>query len=126
MPIIHTVSNHDDLIDIRDVIARVEELRETCDTTGPEEKLELADLEILLDDLRGYGGDEQWEGHWYPVTLIRDSHFRDHARDLAEDMGLLHESSCWPYRCIDWDQAARELRMDYSATEFRGTTYWYR
>jgi len=126
MPIIHTVSNHDDLIDIRDVITRVEELRETCDTTGPEEKLELADLEILLDDLRGNGGDEQWEGDWYPVTLIRESYFKDYAQELAKDMGVIDDNARWPSRCIDWDQAARELRMDYSAIEFNGMTYWYR
>ena len=126
MTIIHTVSNHDDLIDIRDVIARVEELRETCDTTSSEEKFELADLEALLDDLRGNGGDEQWEGDWYPLTLIRDSYFRDYAQDLADDCGMIPVGNAWPCTCIDWDQAARELQMDYSATEFNGTTYWYR
>jgi len=133
-----TISKYDDIIDIRDVIARVEHLR-ALRTPGPVDLgeddnaiaqddlfAELTELESLLDDLRGNGGDEQWEGDWYPGALIRDSHFRDHARDLAEDTGMLNESSRWPYTCIDWDQAARELRMDYSSTEFNGTTYWYR
>ena len=27
---------------------------------------------------------------------------------------------------IDWDQAARELRMDYASVEYDGVTHWYR
>ena len=87
---------------------------------------ELTELETLLDDLRGYGGDEQWEGDWYPSTLIRDSYFREYAQELAEDRGMIPDNNAWPCTCIDWDQAARELRMDYTSTEFNGTTYWYR
>ena len=32
----------------------------------------------------------------------------------------------WPNTCIDWDQAAGELKMDYSAVDFDGVTYWIR
>jgi len=133
-----TISKYDDIIDIRDVIARVEHLRQ-LHTPGPVDLgeddgaidqddlfAELADLEALLDDLSGNGGDEQWNGDWYPVTLIRDSHFRDYAQQFAEDVGAIDDNARWPCTCIDWDQAARELQMDYSATEFNGTTYWYR
>ena len=28
--------------------------------------------------------------------------------------------------CIDWAQAARELRMDYTSVDFDGVTYWIR
>jgi len=41
-------------------------------------------------------------------------------------MGVIDDNTRWPCHCIDWDQAARELRMDYSAIEFNGMTYWYR
>ena len=129
-----TISNHDSLIDIRDVIARVEHLR-ALRTPGPVDLgeddneqgqddlfAELTELETLLDDLSGNGGDEQWEGDWYPVTLIRDSHFRDYAQDFADDIGRISDSAEWPHTCIDWDQAARELQMDYSSTTFNGTT----
>lgn len=72
-------------------------------------------------------GDEQWEGSWYPVTLIADSHFEDYAREFAEDLGLMDKmSTSWPHNCIDWEKAARELQVDYSSIEFDGHDFWYR
>ncbi len=91
-----------------------------------EESEELAALLSLMDDLKGNGGDEQWRGDWYPLTLIRYSHFRDYAQELAEDIGALPSDAQWPTNCIDWDQAARELRMDYTSVEFHDVTYWTR
>lgn len=133
---------YEDVIDVRDIIERVEELREERDDfehdedgdrldhdwakAWPEDAEELNTLEELLGDIKGNGGDEQWEGDWYPVTLIRDSYFKDYAQELADDMGALPKEYSWPSSCIDWDQAARELRMDYTSTEIDGVTYWYR
>lgn len=132
------ISNSDDTIDVRDVIQRVEHL-EPLRTPGPidlggedneqaQDDLfaELNTLEKLLDELKGYGGDEQWRGDWYPITLIRDSHFRDYAEELADDIGAINSDATWPNNCIDWERAARELQSDYSSVEFDGITYWYR
>jgi hypothetical protein len=41
----------------------------------------------LLAELRGNGGDHEWRGDWYPVTLIRDSYFTEYAQSFAEDIG---------------------------------------
>lgn len=140
----NTTSNLDDTIDVRDIISRVEELREERDDLqlaldgGSQEDVnalaewetdnaeELAELESLLDDLNGMGGDEQWEGNWYPVTLIRDSYFQDYAQELAEECGMIDTNAKWPMTCIDWEQAARELQWDYSSVEVNGVTYWTR
>ncbi|KKL86611.1 hypothetical protein LCGC14_1942930, partial [marine sediment metagenome] len=84
------------------------------------------DLAELLAELKGYGGDHQWKGDWYPVTLIRDSYFKEYAQELADDIGAIDSDLTWPNNCIDWDQATRELQMDYSTVEFDGITYWYR
>ncbi len=123
----------DDIIDVRDIIARVEVL-EAID--GIEDAIaardenddasELVDLRALLADLEGAGGGEQWRGDWYPVTLIRDDYFRTYAQDLAEDIGAIDANAAWPARCIDWTQAARELRMDYTSVTYAGVTYWTR
>jgi hypothetical protein len=113
----------DDIIDVRDIIARVEDL-ESC--PNEEEVAELATLTALLDELNGAGGDEQWRGDWYPVTLIRDDYFRTYAQELAEDCGMIDANAVWPARCIDWAQAARELRMDYTSVTYAGVTYWTR
>ena len=35
------------------------------------------------------------------------------AQQLAEDIGNLTPDPGWPYSCIDWTQAARELMQNY-------------
>jgi hypothetical protein len=115
------ITKHDDIIDIRDVIARFEELsairdkniaaicalrekgefgesltiarRAHDDWANGDEGGEFFTLQALLEAAKGNGGDEQWRGDWYPVTLIR------------------------------WDQAARELLMDYTTISFDGIDY---
>lgn len=133
------ISNDDDLIDIRDVIERVEHLEqlrqpgpvdlgdEDNDQSQDDLFAELAMLEGLLASLEGNGGDEQWRGHWYPITLIRDSYLDEsYVQQEAEDLGLINAEASWPNNCIDWEQALREFKMDYSPVEFGGVTYWYR
>ena len=130
------ITKYDDVIDIRDVIARVEELREERDESGEtadhwavenaDDAEELAVLEALLLECKGAGGDEQWEGDWYPATLIRDSYFEDYAQELADDIGAVNSNASWPNNCIDWERAARELQMDYTSVEFDDVTYWTR
>jgi len=127
------ISNSDNMIDIRDVIARVEELRENASNDHPDmlqdeidvENKELTTLESLLNDLAGYGGDHQWEGSWYPVSLIRDSYFVDAMQELVQDIGDLPRDIP-SYLAIDWEKTADNLRADYSSVEFEGITYWYR
>lgn len=121
-----------DIIDTRDIIARIEELADELTTysatehANPELVEEHATLCAIMQELKGNGGDEQWEGDWYPVTLIRDSYFRAYAQDLAEDCGLIDHTAGWPMNCIDWDKATRELQYDHTSTEIDGVTYWYR
>lgn len=135
------INKCDDIIDVRDVIARVEELEEllgeenavsdieeaTTDggTDLSEEAEELNTLTELLSDLSGNGGDEQWRGDWYPVTLIRDSYFEDYAQELFEDIGDMPKGVP-SYIVVDWEATARNIQMDYSSVEFQGVTFWYR
>ena len=125
------ITSSDDLIDVRDIIARVEELESTVDeddqdTYDVDDAAEYAVLTSLLSDLCGNGGDEQWKGDWYPISLIRDSYFEDYAQELADDIGAINSDATWPNNCIDWERAARELQVDYTTVEFEGATYWYR
>ena len=113
-----------DIIDVRDLIERYEELENESDgLPNAEERYQLS---CILSDLKGEGGDEQWRGDWYPLTLIRESYFQDYAQELAEDIGAVNRDATWPNNCLDWEQAARELRMDYSAITIDGVTYFYR
>ncbi|MDR6455481.1 hypothetical protein [Variovorax paradoxus] len=135
-----------DLIDVSEITDRVDELREAredwaldaaqdLDTEGarnlwatefPEDAEELANLESILEDLCGYGGDHQWEGDWYPQTLIARSHFVTYAQDLAEDCGMVNPHASWPNNCIDWEFAASQLEQDYSEVTVNGSEYLYR
>ena len=157
----NTPTHMDDLIDSRDVIARIEELtdeRESLvndieqasaaltdlddDDTQESRDDALTDLETAtaalkdwdadnvqeltaLQDLAKQGADyaTNWE---YGETLIRDSYFKEYAIGLADDIGAINSDASWPMTCIDWDQAAEELQMDYSSIEFNGITYWVR
>lgn len=132
------INNDDDIIDSRDVIARIEELQEmrtawvdwqtgenteenTPDPFGREEAEELAALEKLAEQGESYASD--WE---HGGTLIRDSYFQEYAERLADDIGAIDKIAGWPLTCIDWEQAARELQSDYTAIDFDGVTYWTR
>lgn len=124
------IDNSEDVLDVRDIIARYEELEALFDGRedggiSAEEVEEMNALKAFLDGLKGYGGDEQWEGDWYPATLIRDTYFEDYARELVEETGDMPDG--FPsYIEIDWEATARNIRIDYSACEFDGVTYWYR
>lgn len=137
------ITNSDDVIDVRDVIARVEQLESELEDAQPmddneqvlsadgsedltEQSEELRLLTALLEDLAGNGGDEDWRDAWYPVTLIRSAYFEDYAQELAEDLGAINRDAAWPNNHINWEEAAAELSTDYSNVEFDGVEYLYR
>lgn len=120
------ITNSSDLLDVRDIIARIEALEAEQPLDRDDDLAELDELKAFVEQLRGNGGDEQWDGDWFPGTLVRDSYFKDYAMDLAEDIGAINSDAKWPNNCIDWDKATRELRMDYTSAEFEGVTYWFR
>ncbi|ALA48187.1 hypothetical protein AU152_gp74 [Mycobacterium phage Phlei] len=119
------IDNSQDIIDVRDIIERVEELEAGQPLEDDGDLAELDTLKGLLEDLRGFGGDHQWDGDWYPVTLIRDSYFTTYAQELAEDIGAFNSNAPWPLNRIDWSAAADDLKMDYATVDYDGVDYWY-
>lgn len=119
-----------DTIDVRDIIARVEELDAQIDATEPNNLnnqaiQERSALLEILAELCGNGGDEQWRGDWYPVTLISERTFEDHVRELLEDCGTIPRDLPW-FVAIDWETTAQHVQGDYTPVEIDGVTYWYR
>jgi hypothetical protein len=143
------ISNTEDIIDSRDVIARIEYLEpehggccspeceddhheddcpDKCEEThyctscsdGYEHE-EFTALKALAEEASGYAPD--WQ---YGEALIRDSYFRDYAEQLADDLGLISDTARWPATCIDWERAADELKQDYTEVDFDGTSYYIR
>lgn len=155
----------DDVIDVRDIIARFEELeselqdkhaqgefmsefddwitnsRDNSDpiySAFPDDGREVQSnieefykLRELLSELEGGGGDELWRGDWYPITLIRESHFTEYITELIHDCYELPKqinSGEWPYRhfTLDYEAAAEEAKQDYTCTDIDGETYYFR
>lgn len=135
------ISKFDDIIDSRDVIKRIDELQQeqsdvmtgfACvEDMDDETRVAFlaweADYAHELDTLRKLRDEAEGCGDWkYGETLIRDSYFEDYAQELAEDCDMLQEGATWPYTCIDWEKAARELQMHYTSVTFDGVEYWIR
>lgn len=115
----------DDVMDSRDIIERYDELA-GLETRTDDELAEMTALEAL----RKQGEDcADWD---YGETLIRDDYFEEYTRELVADcypeVSKVIEASSWPMMCLkmDWDSAARVLKMDYTSIEFCGVTYWIR
>jgi hypothetical protein len=151
----HEVSNQDDIIASRDIIARIEELTDlesaveeakaamdeidmaADDAEAQESEAEkcLADAEDDFDDdareelkiLRELAecGDGYCEDWPHGTTLIRESYFVDYCRDLVSDIGDLSKDILG-YLVIDWDATADNLRADYTECEWDGVTYLFR
>lgn len=105
-------SNTDDVIDSRDVIDALED-----------EDLESEERKALEDLAEEAEGSPDWP---HGETLIRDSHFEEYARELAEDTGMIKGDESWPLNCIDWEEAADQLKQDYFSVDFDGVDYWIR
>ena len=113
----------DDVIDVRDIIERIEELEAMEGERDEDEVTELITLQDIMEDLNGYGGDEQWRGNWYPVTLIRESYFEEYMDQMVADCYDVPKNLP-SFMTITLDYVA--LQMDYTSTEINGITYLYR
>jgi len=40
---------------------------------------------------------------------------KDFAENMANELGLMNDAQSWPFNCIDWDYAAKELMYDYNS-----------
>jgi hypothetical protein len=130
------IDNSQDILDSRDIIARIEELEDgrddfnadneemetppTWEEENPEDAEELENLIALQDELKGYCPD--WE---YGVVLVRESYWVDYVEELLEDIGDLPKDIPH-YIAIDWDKTADNIQTDYTSADFDGVTYWAR
>jgi hypothetical protein len=105
-------SNTDDVIDSRDVIDAIDD-----------ETVEGDELEALKALAKEAEGSPDWE---HGETLIRDSYFESYAQELAEETGMVKGTESWPLNCIDWEEAADQLKQDYFSVDFDGVDYWIR
>ena len=129
-------------IDTRDLYRRqceleseIQDLEDAIAEWGEEEETESAlfdmqeELEKLKEEKEKIDDVEMEVGSkfMYGTTLIPESKFEDYAQELASDLyGREISEAAWPFDCIDWEQAADALLMDYSSLEYDGETYYFR
>jgi antirestriction protein len=59
---------------------------------------------------------KNFDGDWANCQDVYSGKYdsdEDFAQDMAEQCGMLQDKISWPYTCIDWEWAARELMYDY-------------
>jgi Antirestriction protein (ArdA) len=126
-----TIWKFEDVIDSREVIERIKELRGLLPETalevmpGTSDELatiqnELSIFEKLAEQGENYAAD--WDDG---VALIRDSYFTDYAQAFLEDCGDIPRNIPH-YIAIDWEATARNIQVDYTPIDFDGVTYWVR
>lgn len=59
------------------------------------------------------------------AQLIRESYFTEAMRELVSDIGDLPKDVPG-YLVIDWEATAENLKVDYTAVDFDGVTYYVR
>jgi len=139
-----TIENTEDIIDSRDVIARIEELEnERDDYTAPnkdgyqtmigadwaaDNPEDAAELKAIKELAQEAEDSPDWI---HGETLIRRSYFVDYISELIHDCFELPKemnSGRWPYRhmTIDYEAAANEAEQDYMSVDFDGVEYLIR
>lgn len=114
-----------DIIDSRDIIARIDELEAREDDEDwpldDDEGEELALLREFAAETEPYCPD--WR---HGATLISDSYFVRYAQEFADDIGAVDAQAGWPNSHINWEAAADDLKQDYTEVSINGYDYWVR
>ena len=114
------ISNSENVIDSREVEERIKFLEEEDDVDredGSQDMEELKSLRALRENFDGVS--------WYDgLILVRGDYFTDYAAEYAWSIGAIGHNVKWPYNHINWNDAADELRHDFSPADFDGVEYW--
>ena len=116
------LSDAEEGVEEAESIADKEQAREILQQWRDDYGEELQKLQKFAEEISGYCPDYN-----HGETLIKEDHFEDYARELAEEISdSAMRNAGWPYNCNDWEKAADELKGDYTSAELDGTTYYFR
>jgi hypothetical protein len=93
-------------------------------------RLTLANLNGEKDELEADGQsimelNADCENYCQGDSLINEDYWQTYVQELAEEVGDI-DTTVWPATCIDWEQAATDLAMDYAIIEFEGQSFYVR
>jgi len=112
------ITNLENIIDSRDIIARLEYLERIERDDEEEEEFKL--LSAFAKEAEDCS--EDWLSG---AILIREDHFTEYAQQLLEDCCEIPRDLP-NYIVIDWESTAQNIRVDYSEIDFSGKTYLVR
>lgn len=117
-----TISKYDEVIDSRDVIELIKELRDEQEAgTADDNDLQLLEeLVALENEAVDYAPD--WQ---YGAELIADDYFTYYAIQMLKDSGDLPDDLP-SYVEIDENATAENIKQDYTPVDFGGETFWVR
>jgi len=127
----NAISNLADIIDSRDVIARIEELeaeRSEIEDFEPSNLLEVFDnseegQELIALKALAEQGEDEIEDWKYGAQLIHEYYFEEAMYEMAADCyELPKDLPSWMTITVDLEL----LRMDYTELDFDGQTYYVR
>lgn len=106
------INLNDDVLDSRDIIARLEYLRERDgdedDPLDADEREEMLSLQLLEDAFSGYG---DWH---HGETLISETYWSEYCEQFVKDCDMLpRDLSPLIANNIDWEGIAKDMRQDY-------------
>ena len=140
-------NNQDEIIDSRDIIARIEELEGELDAVKEDnagmplieetwewidvnvkqwhesdEGIELKELQALAAECEGYS---DWS---HGTELIREDYFVEHITRIIDDCYELPRGDGWPYThlTMDYEAAAKDAEQDYALVSFGNQDYFIR
>jgi antirestriction protein len=94
------------------------------DTRGEQEEALCGDCEdtgLDADILKAYRdiiGKEYYKAEDAQEAYVGQfSDNAEFAQNMAEEIGAIKENAGWPYTCIDWEWAGKELMYDYSESD---------
>jgi len=126
------IDSSNDVIDSRDIIERIEELRTekddwnenednqtSWDEEYPDDSAELNKLEELASECEGV---TDWE---HGESLIRSSYFSDYVQELLEDCGTIPRDLP-SFVVIDWNETAENIAQDYMLVTYDSVDFYIR
>ena len=118
-------SKQEDITEANDDLDAEDAVDEQVEISERIEQLEQELVELEADAETIFELERSCEDYAHGETLINEEYFTEYAKNMAEDCGSENLDN-WPYNCIDWDQAAQNLQMDYTTIEWEGESFLVR
>lgn len=107
------MSNYNEAIDAIELFEGVDPITGVSHNLFPDAYAAYADIHGLEVDAESFS---DWRRDAEDAYQGEYSSDEDFAQELADELGLINSEMEWPYSCIDWARAARELMFDYDSS----------